>query len=109
MKLYFNQPFKHNIPSKLTGYSLFICKQLSSAFILPNLAGYMSQFLNLYNSFPIASFFRRMSLIKMNDIQILRHIKSVRAAISVYFVATVVRCKSNQGIMFFPVISDKLG
>ena len=43
--------------------------------------------------------FLRIALIKMNDIKVLRHIESVRAAITVDFVASVVHSKADKSIM----------
>ena len=45
----------------------------------------------------------------MNDIKIFGHIKSVRAAITVYFVTAVVHSKSDEGIVMFPMTVNEGG
>ena len=45
----------------------------------------------------------RISLVEMNDIYILGHIKAVRAASSVNFMASVVHGESDQRIVMLPM------
>ena len=45
----------------------------------------------------------------MNDVDILKHVKSVRAAAAVYLVTAMVGCKAKQSIVMLPVILYNVG
>ena len=44
----------------------------------------------------------------MNDIEILFHIKTVRAATAIDLMASVIHCKANESVVIFPIILYKL-
>ena len=45
----------------------------------------------------------------MNDVDVLGHIQAVRSATAVDLVATVVHCKTDQGVVVLPMVFYKIG